>query len=217
MIGSRDPACSRRRPIVRAILRTALALAALGAVAAGEWTLYAWSREETHPRTRPLSGGRLGVLLLGYGNRGQRLNGTNRGRVAVALRTVRREPDAVIVCSGGPTTGDGSEASKLAHALRARGFTGEIRLEERSRSTGENVTLSAPLLEDCARIAVASQIPHALKARIYLRRHRPDLADRLVPAADWRPLEHPAIRLGYLIYGMKVLPPVRAQQEPGAR
>lgn len=200
MTRSRD---DRRRSILRSSVRALAVGAALTGIIAGELRVRRWSSEQTSER----SGGRLGVLLLGYGNRGQRLNGTNRWRVAIALRTVRDDPDAVIVCSGGPTTGDGSEAGKLARGLRRRGFTGEIRCEEASRSTWENIRFSAPLLEDCSRIAVASQIPHALKARHYLHRHRPDLAERLVRADDWRPLEHPAIRLGYLIYGLKVLGP----------
>lgn len=204
----------------RTLPLAALALAAL----AGELQWRSWSRELTqedpgrgsarpgasvdaahrlaaaHPRP-----GRLGVLLLGYGNRGQRLNGVNRWRVEIALRTVRDEPDAVIVCSGGPTTGDGSEAGKLARRLRERGFTGEIRLEERSRSTVQNIRFGAPMLTDCARIAVVSQAPHALKARRILAEDHHDLARRLVRARDARPVEHPAIRLGFLVYGLKVL------------
>ena len=42
---------------------------------------------------------------------------------------------------------------------------------------------------DADRIKIVSQPAHALKARAYLRRQRPDLAQRLVRADDYRPGE----------------------------
>jgi hypothetical protein len=43
-----------------------------------------------------------------------------------------------------------------------------------------------PLIEHADRIKIVSNSLHAEKARFYLWQHRPDLAERLVPAADHR-------------------------------
>ena len=71
------------------------------------------------------------------------------------------------------------------YAESAGGIVGRMVIEDRSKSTWENVTNVVPLIENADRIKIASQPAHPLKARIYLRRQRPDLADRLVPAADY--------------------------------
>jgi hypothetical protein len=68
-------------------------------------------------------------------------------------------------------------------------FDGTVLLEEQSATTWENITNVIPLLEDVDHIKIASQPAHALKARAYLRRQRPDLAERLVRADDYRPGE----------------------------
>lgn len=59
-------------------------------------------------------------------------------------------------------------------------------LEEESLSTWENVANVVKDLEDRDEIKIASHPLHGLKARIYLRRRRPDLATRLTRAADHR-------------------------------
>lgn len=61
---------------------------------------------------------------------------------------------------------------------------GPVVLEEESRTTWENVSHVVPLVEHVDSIKVVSQPAHALKARVYLRRQRPDLAERVVPARD---------------------------------
>ena len=55
-----------------------------------------------------------------------------------------------------------------------------------SRSTWENVQNAIPLIEHADRIKVVSNSLHAEKARFYLWQHRPDLAERRVPTADYR-------------------------------
>jgi uncharacterized SAM-binding protein YcdF (DUF218 family) len=57
-------------------------------------------------------------------------------------------------------------------------------LEETSLTTWENITHVVPLVEDADVIKIVSQPAHALKARTYLQRQRPDLAARLAPARD---------------------------------
>jgi len=62
-------------------------------------------------------------------------------------------------------------------------------LDESAMTTGENVELSLPLVEDCDVIAFCSDPMHAARARRHALRRRPDLAGRLVSADDYRLLE----------------------------
>lgn len=88
------------------------------------------------------------------------------------------------------------------YAESVLGFEGTVVLEDQSTSTWENVTNVIPLLEDVDRIKIVSQPAHALKARAYLRRQRPDLAGRLVRAADYRPGEWMAGKPLPALYGL---------------
>lgn len=59
-------------------------------------------------------------------------------------------------------------------------------VEEHARSTWENIRYTAPLVEHAESIMVVSNSLHALKGRVYLRRQRPDLAERLARGQDYR-------------------------------
>lgn len=72
------------------------------------------------------------------------------------------------------------------YAREVRGYQGELALDTTSRSTWENVQNAIPLIEDATRIKIVSHSLHAEKARAYLRRLRPDLADRVVRGDDYR-------------------------------
>lgn len=91
------------------------------------------------------------------------------------------------------------------YAKSALKFDGTVLLEDRSRSTWENITNVIPLIEDVDRIKIVSQPAHAFKARVYLRRLRPDLADRLVPAADYRPGEWLLLKPLLALHGLWML------------
>lgn len=83
--------------------------------------------------------------------------------------------------------GAGPEAQLMAeYAKSLPGFDGVTVVEDRAATTWENITNVLPLLEDADRIKIVSQPAHALKARAYLWRQRPDLAGRLVRADDYR-------------------------------
>ena len=97
-----------------------------------------------------------------------------------------------------------------AHTLSA--FGGTVLLEEKSATTRENVTNVIPLLEDVDRIKIASQPAHALKARAYLRRQRPDLAGKLVRANDYRPGEWIVAKPLLALYGLWTLRNLRADE-----
>ena len=143
---------------------------------------------------RPASpGAPLVVLVLGYGNRGERATAVNRYRARAAVRTATG-PDDVVIASGGSVQGTRAEARILADAIEERGFRGRILVETSSRSTPENIENSIPLLERASQIAVVSNSLHAERARALLRARRPDLAERLVRGEEYRFGEIPVIK-----------------------
>src|SRR6201995_1193432 len=130
------------------------------------------------------------VVGLGFRNRGPLANAINRwrGRAAPPLPSRQPElgPSRLVLC-GGPVGGTVPEAEVMACYARAgRGYPGVLITELTSRSTWENVRNAIPFIEDADRIKFVSNSLHAEQARVYLRQLRPDLADRLVPAADYR-------------------------------
>ncbi|KXU22085.1 hypothetical protein VV38_00715 [Clavibacter nebraskensis] len=132
--------------------------------------------------------GREVVVVLGFGNTGPRANRINRYRVRAALRSMdpRAASTALVLC-GGSVMGDEPEARILARFARDElGYAGPVVLEEASTSTRENVANAIPLIEDADTIRIVSDPVHAEEARGYLRAARPDLADRLARADDYR-------------------------------
>ncbi|WP_244223383.1 YdcF family protein [Amycolatopsis circi] len=154
--------------------------------------LFGWAEWEHWRSSRRGMGGRPGtagtgeaVVVLGYRNGGSRANFVNRWRVRAAVRSQAPGPSRLVLC-GGAVGGSEAEAVLMARYARERGYRGELTLETASRSTWENVLGAVPLIEDADRIKIVSNSLHAEKARHYLRRLRPDLAERLVPAEDYR-------------------------------
>jgi len=185
-----------------------------GLVVLGIFGMTAWS-ELVHWRAsralvhEPPAARSEAVVVLGCRNRrGDRANALNRWRVRAALRSLDDTvPDSILVCSGGATSGTSvSEAALLARYARAeRGFTGPVRLDELSRSTWENIRNVIPLIEDVDRVKIVSNPLHAQKARLYLHHQRPDLAERLVRAADYRLGEAWPIKPLFALYGLRTL------------
>ncbi|MFE7406736.1 YdcF family protein [Isoptericola sp. NPDC057559] len=188
-----------------------LALAGLAAALAGsEWLNGRWSRTLVADDARP-PGGTQAVVVLGFRNPGPAANAVNRWRVRAALRSIDPAARATLVLSGGATTGGRSEASVLStHAVAVLGYDGPVVLEEESHTTWENVACVLPLVEDADRITIVSQPAHALKARVYARRQRPDLAGRLTRADDHRWGEWLALKPVLAAYGLWTLRGVRA-------
>lgn len=169
-----------------------------------EWLNWRWSRSLVNADRH----GSKAVIVLGYRNPSESINLINRWRVRAGLRSAGTDagPDTVVIFSGGPVGNDIAEARLMAdHALSALHFKGRVLVEDRSRTTWENITHVAPLLEDAQRIAIVSQPAHALKARAYLRRQRPDLADRLVRADDYRLGEWTLLKPLLAAYGLWTL------------
>lgn len=132
------------------------------------------------------------VVVLGYRNRGVRANLVNRWRTRTGLRAIRAsragdDAGAVLLCTGGSVAGKISEARLCAEYARQRcGFTGEVLLEEDSRTTWENIENSVPVLDQADHIIIASDAFHASLARHYLMRMQPHLARRLEPGQEHR-------------------------------
>ncbi|UYG17815.1 YdcF family protein [Brachybacterium huguangmaarense] len=202
---SRRPRARRPGRPARAGLGLALGLlgAALAAEAVSEWA----SRRELGALAENRPGRAEAVVVLGYGNRGHRANAINRWRVRVGLRS--RNPAAsvsTLVLCGGAVHGDVSEAELLArHARDELGAPGPFVLDDTSRTTWENIAHAVPVLEGADRIVIASDPLHALRARRYLRRQRPDLARRLARADDQRLGEMAWLKPLVVVVGLEAL------------
>ncbi|MEV0738677.1 YdcF family protein [Streptomyces sp. NPDC050549] len=192
--------------------RTCVAAAGVVVLAWGEWLNRHWSRTLVGE-----NGGDVeAVVVLGYRNPQPTANFINRWRVRAGVRSITDDGahDTRVILSGGTTTHCGiSEARLMANYARSvLKFGGTLLLEEESATTWENVTHVIPLLEDADRIKIASQPAHALKARAYLRRQRPDLAKRLVRADDYRPGEWLIVKPLLALYGLWTLRGLKADE-----
>ncbi|MFD5402293.1 YdcF family protein [Streptomyces griseorubiginosus] len=183
---------------------TGLATAAVAALAWGEWLNWRWSRVLVGDR----AGTPTAVVVLGYRNPRPTANLINRWRVRAGLRSVAAADagETRVIFSGGENGAGGTEAQLMAdYARSALAFDGTVLLEDRSTTTWENITNVIPLIEDVDRIKIVSQPAHALKARAYLRRQRPDLAAKLVRAEDYRVGEWMLVKPLLALYGLWTL------------
>ncbi|WP_413804506.1 YdcF family protein [Streptomyces sp. OE57] len=184
--------------------RTGLAIAGAAALAWGEWLNWRWSRALVGSGVDASEA----VVVLGYRNPRSTANFINRWRVRAGLRSVAAGSahGTRVIFSGGATSNGAAEAQLMAdYAKSVLKFDGTVLLEDQSATTWENITNVIPLLEDVDRIKMASQPAHALKARAYLRRQRPDLAERLVRADDYRPGEWMVGKPLMALYGLWTL------------
>ncbi len=159
------------------------------------------------------------VVVLGYRNPEAPANFINRWRVRAGIRSVSAGSvhGTRVIFSGGSTTGGVTEAQLMAdYAQLVLGFDGTVLLEDESVTTWENITNVIPLLEDVDRIKIASQPAHALKARAYLQRQRPDLAERLVRADDYRPGEWMVVKPLLALYGLWTLRALKTDERKTA-
>ncbi|RJQ75793.1 YdcF family protein [Pseudonocardiaceae bacterium YIM PH 21723] len=178
-----------------------VATAAVAVLAWGEWQNRRWSRTLTHVG----SGTSEAVVVLGYRNPRPPINFVNRWRVHAGLRSIT-SPSSRVIFTGGATGSAPAEARMMADYARSTlGFDGHVVIEDQSRTTWENVTNVIPLLDGIERIKFASEPAHALKARAYLIRQRPDLAERLVRSADYRLGERLVLKPLLALHGLRGL------------
>jgi uncharacterized SAM-binding protein YcdF (DUF218 family) len=150
--------------------------------------------------TSPGGAGTEAIVVLGYRNpSSEQANVLNRWRVRAGLRSIDpRAPSTRLVFSGGPY-----EAAVMArYATEQCGFTGEVVVEDASRTTWENIENVIPFIDDADRIKIVSNPLHAQKARLYLQRQRPDLATRMVRSADYRFGEWALLKPLFAAYGL---------------
>ncbi|MEU1519069.1 YdcF family protein [Streptomyces sp. NPDC005811] len=191
--------------------RTGWATAGVAALAWGEWLNWRWSRTLVGNN----DGASEAVVVLGYRNRQETANLINRWRVRAGIRSIAadRTHGTRVVFSGGAAGSGAAEATLMAdYAKSVLGFDGTVLLEDQSMTTWENITNVIPLIEDVDRIKIVSQPAHALKARAYLRRQRPDLAQKLVPADDYRPGEWMVVKPLLALYGLWTLRVLKADE-----
>ena len=160
-------------------------LVAVGAVVAAETVHHLASRACLGHDAASRPDAREAVVVLGRADAGRTAGRVNRRRVAYALRS-RRGWRSTLILSGGAVAGPVPEAELLADHARALGYRGPMLTETSSRSTWDNIANVIPLLEGAERIVVVSDAVHGAKARLFLRRQRPDLAARLARADDHR-------------------------------
>jgi uncharacterized SAM-binding protein YcdF (DUF218 family) len=143
------------------------------------------------------------VVVLGCPTaRDGTVSADQRWRTKIAARS-RRPERSLLVFTGAATRGAATtEATTMAgYAHAALGIPREqTALEEKSRSTRENLLFAAPFLEPANSIVLASNPLHAARGRFYLRQSRPDLFARLTTANDYRPGEHPGLKVLATVY-----------------
>ncbi|GAB3404415.1 YdcF family protein [Flindersiella endophytica] len=184
-----------------AVLLCVLGLVALAVLVIGWAEIVHW--RSTRRLTRPDPGsGSEAIVVLGYRNPDRdHINALNRWRVRAGLRSIDGAGTSRLVLSGGPY-----EASLMArYATEQCGYAGEVVVEDVSRTTWENVEQVIPFLEDVERIKFVSNPLHAEKARLYLQLQRPDLAERMVRAADHCIGEWAPLKPLFAVYGLRDL------------
>lgn len=186
-------------------------MAGVAALVWSEWLNWRWSRTLVGNS----EGAAEAVVVLGYRNPRATANVINRWRVRAGLRSIAAgsAQGTRVIFSGGATSSGASEAQVMAdYAKSVLEFDGTVLLEDQSATTWENITNVIPLLEDVDHIKIVSQPAHALKARAYLRRQRPDLAEKLVRADDYRPGEWLTVKPLLAAYGIWKLRVLKADE-----
>lgn len=117
------------------------------------------------------------LIVLGAGVRGEQLSGTLQRRLDAAIDYAEKNPDAVIIVSGGQGSGETiSEALAMERYLLSRGIPAErIRKEDLSTSTRENFQFSQTVLNDLnetqepRRVAFVTSDFHVFRAAFLAR------------------------------------------------
>ncbi len=140
------------------------------------------------------------AVVLGAGVNGTVPSLSLHKRLEAALAFAQREPEAILILSGGRGPGeDISEARCMFDWLTARGVDPErLRLEERSTSTRENLTFSREILKDMGaenqRVCLITAGYHLARAGLMAEDlGYPEVAPLAAPAA------YPFLELNYYL------------------
>lgn len=161
-------------------------LAVAGLVAAavvaeiGRWR--ALARTDTLPPA-----GRGAIVVLGVPGTKPWLRAAQRWRVDLAVKAWRSGRCDLVVFTGAAVRSVRSESSEMAELAERRGLDpAAVALDERSRSTWENVTEASRLVDERLGsvdfVILASDALHAVRAATYWRDQRGEAAPPLVLA-----------------------------------
>ncbi len=159
-------------------------------VGGSEWLHWRASRWFPCPIPSPVDQGTKALVVLGYPAKADGSpHPVQRWRCRIAARSMA--PGALMVFTGGSVRDSWIESEVMAsYARESLGVPADaIRTETHAESTWQNIEFTIPLIEHADRIAIVSGPMHAARGRRYLYRQRPDLAARLVPAADYKLFE----------------------------
>ncbi|WP_432570846.1 YdcF family protein [Kineococcus sp. SYSU DK005] len=197
------PVCVPAAALTVAVAAGALPVALVLVAELVQWraSRHGWSRRAAGPVAGPQV-----VLVLGCPSRpGGRVHPVQRWRTQIAVRSMHPVHGRLLF-TGGRTGGPGQPSEAFVMAAYAREVLGvpdeRIALEEAARSTWQNVQHCLEQLEQAGSITIASAPTHAGRARRYLAHQRPDLAARLVPAADYRFGERSGWKVATLAYAL---------------
>lgn len=151
-----------------------------------EWRTWRTSRDLYPDARRVRSAGQPDIVMV----LGCPWPIAHRWRVRIAIRSTDSARTRFLF-SGGAVRTERSEAQLMAdYAVNYLGVPiDRVTIEDRSRSTVENVQNCAPVLAEYTSIAIASNTFHAHRARRILHAQSPELAARLTRARDYRPFE----------------------------
>jgi hypothetical protein len=179
-----------------------LGAGAVLAVAASEWLHWSASRRFLGAPATPdedRAAGSEAVIVLGYPpRRNGQPHPLQRWRCEIAARSVDPDRSGQMIFTGAAAREDSpSEAAVMSgYARDVLGVPpGRIAVEDRARTTWQNVAFTLPLAERADSIKFASDSLHAARARRYLQAQRPELAARLSPGADYRFGEHLVLKV----------------------
>lgn len=167
--------------------RTA-ALLALAAVTAGE-AFDRWVRRTGRAASDP-AGRPVAVVVLGFPGHRSWARAIQRWRVEMGARALARHPGSTLFLTGGRTRGPVSEAAEMAAIARSLGAADDrMVLEERSRTTWENVAFTRELVTPGSLVVLVSDGVHAHRARRWWIRQAPGETSLVVADPGRRPFE----------------------------
>lgn len=140
----------------------------------------------------------LGECVLVLGNP---IPVLQRWRVRIAVRSTDPQRARFIFSGGAVHTSIAEAEMMAAYAIDTLGIPpANVLIEDRSRTTVENIVNCLPLMADSPAVKIASDTFHARRARRILHERSPELAERLVRTRDYIPLEYGPVHLLSVIF-----------------